>query len=102
MIKDPASAKPEPNIDRAAWKAVVAKYQKSAPWAALWQVINTLIPYAALWYLMYLSLAVSWWLAVPLGVLAGGFLVRVFIISHDCGHGSFFRSQKANDLLGFI
>jgi len=40
--------------------------------------------------------------AVPLAILAGGFLVRVFIIFHDCGHGSFFRSRKANDILGFI
>src|SRR4029077_7056387 len=63
---------------------------------------NTLVPYAVLWYLMYLSLAVSWWLAVPLAVLAGGFLVRAFIICHDCGHGSFFGSAKANAALGFI
>jgi len=51
---------------------------------------------------MYLSLAVSIWLALPLALLAGAFLVRVFIIFHDCGHGSFFPSAKANDLLGFI
>ena len=46
---------------------------------------------------MCLSLAVSWWLTVPLAILAGGFLVRVFIIFHDCGHGSFFKSRGAND-----
>lgn len=51
---------------------------------------------------MYFAVAVSWWLAVPLAVLAGAFLVRVFIIFHDCGHGSFFPSAKANDILGFI
>jgi omega-6 fatty acid desaturase (delta-12 desaturase) len=51
---------------------------------------------------MYFSLRVSWWLAVPLAVLAGGFLVRTFIIFHDCGHGSFLASTKANDALGFI
>jgi omega-6 fatty acid desaturase (delta-12 desaturase) len=39
---------------------------------------------------------------VPLAVLAGGFLVRVFIIFHDCGHGSFFKSRKANNVLGII
>jgi omega-6 fatty acid desaturase (delta-12 desaturase) len=101
MMKNAASAERQSNVDHP-WKAVVAKYQKPALWAGLWQVVNTLIPYAALWYLMYLSLAVSWWLALPLAVLAGGFLVRVFIISHDCGHRSFFGSAKANDLLGFI
>ncbi|MGO8931787.1 MAG: fatty acid desaturase [Limisphaerales bacterium] len=85
-----------------AWKEIVAKYQKPARWAATWQVVNTLVPYAALWCLMYFSLRVSWWLAAPLAVLAGGFLVRVFIIFHDCGHGSFLASTKANDALGFI
>jgi omega-6 fatty acid desaturase (delta-12 desaturase) len=51
---------------------------------------------------MYFSLLVSWWLAVPLAVLAAGFQVRIFIISHDCGHGSFFPSRRANEILGFI
>ena len=80
----------------------MAKYQKPVWWSAMWQVINTLVPYAALWCLMYFSLRVSWWLVVPLAVLAGGFLIRIFIISHDCGHGSFFSSTRANDALGFI
>ncbi len=84
------------------WKEIVAKYQTPAAWRSIWQVANTLVPYAALWYLMYRSLAVSYWLMLPLAVLAGGFLVRLFIIFHDCGHGSFFRSRKANDILGAI
>jgi acyl-lipid omega-6 desaturase (Delta-12 desaturase) len=84
------------------WKQIVAKYQQPALGRGLWQVANTLIPYGILWYLMYLSLAVSYWLTVPLAILAGGFLVRIFIIFHDCGHGSFFKSRRANDTLGFI
>ncbi len=88
--------------DTSAWKQIVARYQEPALWHGVWQVLNTLIPYAAIWYLMHLSLAVSWWITVPLAILAGGFLVRVFIIFHDCGHGSFFRSRKVNDILGFI
>ena len=81
---------------------MVAKYQKSEVWPGVWQLVNTLVPYAALWYLMYLSLQVSVWLALPLAVLAAGFLVRVFIIFHDCGHGSFFPSRRANDIVGYI
>jgi len=65
-------------------------------------MVNTLGPYAMLWYLIYCSLAVSWWLTVPLAFLAGGFMVRAFIIFHDCGHGSFFKSRRANNILGFI
>jgi omega-6 fatty acid desaturase (delta-12 desaturase) len=45
---------------------------------------------------------VSYWITLPLAVLAAGFLVRVFIIFHDCGHGSFFTSRRTNDILGFI
>ena len=85
-----------------AWKEIVARYQKPSVGRGVWQIVNTLVPYAALWYLMTLSLSVSWWLVVPLAILAGGFLIRMFIIHHDCGHGSFFKSRKANDILGFI
>jgi omega-6 fatty acid desaturase (delta-12 desaturase) len=88
--------------DLKAWKKIVAEYQKPSAGRALWQLLNTIGPYLVLWYLIYLSLAVSWWLAVPLAILAGGFLVRVFIIHHDCGHGSFFKSRKANRFFGFI
>ena len=92
----------ETNSRRPAWRDIVSKYQKSAVWPAAWQLFNSLIPYAALWYLMYLLVPISIWLALPLAVLAGGFLVRIFIIFHDCGHGSFLPSRKANDIVGFI
>jgi acyl-lipid omega-6 desaturase (Delta-12 desaturase) len=52
--------------------------------------------------LMYMCLRLSIWLALPLSVLAAGFLVRIFIIQHDCGHGSFFRSRRANNILGSL
>jgi omega-6 fatty acid desaturase (delta-12 desaturase) len=85
-----------------AWKKIVAKYQEPVFRRSVWQLVNTLVPYSLLWYLMYLSLGVSYWLTGGLSVLAGGFLVRVFIIFHDCGHGSYFKSRKANDVLGFV
>lgn len=84
------------------WKSIVARYQEPAVWRGIWQIVNTLVPYAALWYLMYLSLSVSYWLTVPLALIASGFLVRVFIIFHDCGHGSFFKSRIANDIVGIV
>jgi omega-6 fatty acid desaturase (delta-12 desaturase) len=97
---DPTKAKHQAEI--AAWKQAVAEYQKPNVWRASWQIVNTFGSYAALWYLMYLSLRVSWWLTFPLAILAGAVLVRVFIIFHDCGHGSFFESRLANDVWGFI
>jgi omega-6 fatty acid desaturase (delta-12 desaturase) len=88
--------------DPKAWKKIVAEFEKPSSARAIWQIINTLVPYAILWYLMFLSLTVSWWLTAPLAVLAGMFLVRIFIIFHDCGHGSFFKSSRANNIVGFV
>jgi omega-6 fatty acid desaturase (delta-12 desaturase) len=88
--------------DTAEWKSIVAEYQQPSAARASWQIVNTLVPYVLLWFVMYHALAISWWLTVPLAVLAGGFLVRVFIIFHDCGHGSFFKSRTANDIWGFL
>jgi len=88
--------------DTKAWKEIVLQHQKPSTPRAVWQMVNTLGPYILLWYLMYRSLSVSYWLTLPLIILAGGFLVRIFIIFHDCGHGSFFKSRRANDIVGFI
>ncbi len=86
----------------AGWKEVVLQCQKPSTLRALWQLINTLGPYALLWCLMYRTIQISSWLTLPLALLAGAFLVRIFIIFHDCGHGSFFKSRAANDVLGFV
>ncbi len=84
------------------WKELVLKYQQPSTPRAVWQLVNTLVPYVVIWVLMHLALSVSAWLVVPLVLLAGAFLVRVFIIFHDCGHGSFFKSRTANDVVGFF
>lgn len=102
MTDDSVCAKSDHKTATARWKEVVTKYQEPALRRSLWQVINTLVPYAALWYLMSLSLGVSYWLTGALALLAAGFAVRIFIIFHDCGHGSFFKSRKANDIVGFV
>lgn len=88
--------------DTAAWKQIVIRYQQPSRWRAVWQLVNTLVPYGALWHLMYVCSAVSYWLVGSLAMLAGGFMVRLFIIHHDCGHGSFFKSRRENDVWGFI
>lgn len=84
------------------WKQIVAAYQRPATHRALWQIVNTVATYALAWLAMYWSLGVSYWLTAGLAVLSAGLLVRIFIIFHDCGHGSFFASKRANDILGFI
>lgn len=84
------------------WRRLVVQYEKPSMGLAIWQLVNTLGPYALLWYLMHLTVAWSWWATIPLAVLASLFLVRIFIIFHDCGHGSFFKSHTANGVFGYI
>ncbi|HEY5982323.1 MAG TPA: fatty acid desaturase [Anaerolineales bacterium] len=84
------------------WKKIVAAYARPDLRKAIWQAANTLIPYFVLFYLALRSVEISLWITVPLCILASGFLVRAFIIFHDCGHGSFFKSQKANDWMGIV
>lgn len=88
--------------EKAAWRRAVERYRRPSTGRALWQLANTFLPYVLLWGLMYLGLSLSWWLTLPLAALAGAFLVRIFIIFHDCGHGSYFRSARANDIVGFV
>src|ERR1041385_6524525 len=102
MMDDSVGADGQPSAETAAWKQVVAKYQRPSIWRSAWQIVNSVGPYAVLWYAMYLLQPISIWLALPLAVLAGAFLVRVFIIFHDCGHDSFFKSRPANDIVGTL
>jgi omega-6 fatty acid desaturase (delta-12 desaturase) len=83
-------------------KKTVAPYEKTDTKASIRQVINTMGPLLLLWYAAYLSLSVSYWLTLPLTIVAAGFMIRTFILFHDCCHQSFFKSKLANDILGTI
>jgi omega-6 fatty acid desaturase (delta-12 desaturase) len=84
------------------WKEIVRKYQGASAWKSTWQLVNTVGPYAALWVAIYFAAQISTWAIIPLAVLAGAFLVRIFIIFHDCTHSSFFQSKRANEITGFL
>lgn len=90
------------NTNRESWRTMIAAYQRSNTGKSTWQIVNSFGPLLILWVLMYFSLDVSYWLTLALAVPAAGFQVRVFIIFHDCTHGSFFASQRANDIVGII
>ncbi len=92
------------NADEAknTWRQIVQSYSNPDVRKSIWQLVNTLVLYIILWVLMVLSLEVSYWLTLVLSVFAGGMVVRLFIIFHDCGHGSFFKSSKANHWVGSI
>lgn len=87
-----------------AWYHTTSKYGQSSRAKSLWQVINTLVPYFALWAAMIYTMQhqYTYWITFALAALAGGVLVRVFILFHDCCHSSFFGSQRANTVLGYI
>ena len=70
------------------WVQVLAKYREPSTFRSIWELVATLVPFVALWALAWVSLSVSYWLAFAIAVLNGGFLVRIFVIQHDCGHSS--------------
>ena len=83
-------------------RPMLQPYLRSQTWGSIWQLVNTLVPYLGLWYLLWWSMSISYALTLAICVLAAGFLVRVFILFHDCGHNSFFASTRANKLVGFV
>ena len=66
------------------------------------QIATSIGLYMAILVAMYWSLRISYWMTLALALPASALLVRVFIVQHDCGHGSFFASARANDILGRI
>ena len=90
------------NINAELLKSDIKIYQRPSRARSIWQLCNTLIPYFALLTLTYLAVRVSIWLALPLIFITSAFLIRTFIIFHDCGHQSFFASKKANHIWGVI
>ncbi len=80
----------------------VAPFAKSDKKKSIIQLLNTIPPLLILWFAAYQALSVSAWLTAGLCIIASGFVVRTFIIFHDCTHGSFFKNKKANDIVGTI
>jgi acyl-lipid omega-6 desaturase (Delta-12 desaturase) len=82
------------------WKEAVAPYARPHLWRSVLDLATSVVPYLALWLLMYLALGVSILLVLGLAVPAAGFLLRTYIVFHDCAHGSFLASKRANAWLG--
>ena len=87
-------------IDLQTLPQALARYRQPNPSRALFELAVTLVPLVGLWVLMWLSLDVGYWLTLLLAVPAAGLVVRLFMIQHDCGHGSFFPDKRVNDWVG--
>jgi omega-6 fatty acid desaturase (delta-12 desaturase) len=82
------------------WLSTLARYRDPSTRRSLWELGVTLVPFFALWALAWMALSISPWLALALAMLNGAFLVRIFIIQHDCGHGAFLANRTAQDWVG--
>lgn len=84
------------------WQAIVARYAMPDTWHSVWQILNSVVPFIAMWALMVASLRVGFWLTLLLAFPTAGFMVRMFIIFHDCSHGSFFKDLRADEIVGSL
>lgn len=80
----------------------VASFEKSNTFSSNMQLINTLLPFFVLWILAYQSLSISIWLTLVFAILSSGFVIRIFIVFHDCTHYSFYQNNKANRVVGTL
>jgi acyl-lipid omega-6 desaturase (Delta-12 desaturase) len=91
---------PEPERDARAWGRLLAPFREPDPGRSLFELLLTLGSFLGLWLLAWASLDLGYWATLILAVPTAGFLVRLFMIQHDCGHGSFFRRRLTNDWVG--
>ena len=91
---------PEERISQK-WRAILGPYGGADLRRSLTQILTSVVPLFIFWYAAYRALSVGYWLTLILAVPTAGFVMRLFLIQHDCGHGSFFKSQKVADFVGF-
>jgi omega-6 fatty acid desaturase (delta-12 desaturase) len=82
------------------WRETVARYERPSVRHGLLDLATSVVPYLVLTVAMYLSLQVSVWISLALAIPAAGFLLRTFIVFHDCAHGSFLPNRRANLWVG--
>jgi acyl-lipid omega-6 desaturase (Delta-12 desaturase) len=88
--------------DPRAWAPILARYREPNCARSTVELAITVVPFVLLWILMWAALGSGYLVGLLLAVPAAGFLVRLFMIQHDCGHGAFFRRRRANDWVGRI
>ena len=98
----PAATAGQSGPGGAYWRDALAPYARPRLVRSMLDLATAVVPYLALSVVMYLALGVSYLLVLVIAIPASGFLVRTFILFHDCSHGSFFASRKANLWMGTV
>jgi acyl-lipid omega-6 desaturase (Delta-12 desaturase) len=89
--------------DARSWSQTLLAYRQPNHARSIVELVITFVPLVALWAISWATIHFGyWWASPPIAVLAGGFLLRLFMIQHDCGHGAFFRRRLANDWVGRV
>lgn len=83
-------------------RSIINRHDKADNVKAFTQVLTTLVPLTALWYIVGLVGGVTYWLTAGVTILMSFFVLRVFTLMHDCGHGSLFRTAWLNNAFGFL
>jgi omega-6 fatty acid desaturase (delta-12 desaturase) len=100
VATSPTTRIPDSEPTPQAWRSSIARHERSSLGRSLVDLATSVLPYLALTVAMYLSLEVSVWITLALAIPAAGFLLRTFIVFHDCAHGSFLPSRRGNLWLG--
>jgi omega-6 fatty acid desaturase (delta-12 desaturase) len=88
--------------DVRAWSHILRPYRTPRVARSVFELLVTVAPFTALWALMWVSLGVGYWLVLLLALPTACFLMRLFMIQHDCGHGACFKGRAANDWVGRV
>ncbi len=91
------------NVLSRPWRKLLTQYQQPSNTRSIFEIATTAAPLAAIWAGAWFAAENGlWWLALLLTVPAAFFVVRLFMIQHDCGHHAFFRSTAANNWTGRV
>ena len=105
MTETPTTKKSDSEFlvsDPRPWVKTFGRYRDPALSRSLFELLITAVPFVVLWVLMWAALGVGYWLCLLLAVPTAAFLMRLFMIQHDCGHGALFRRRRANDWVGRV
>ena len=103
IVENEFPAAPPAPISAPQWTRILAHYREPSLSRSIFEIAVTLVPFAGLWAFAWMAVHFGYWqLLILLWIPAAGFLMRLFLIQHDCGHGAFFRHRLANDWVGRI